>query len=59
MLCTASVNTGLIDPMAENVALHLLRGERYELKATLSGDPILSTSLLPGWEIPVRSLFQE
>ena len=49
----------LIDPMAENVALHLLRGERYELKETLNGDPILSTSLLPGWEIPVRRLFQE
>jgi len=49
----------LIDPMAENVALHLLRGERYELKETLSGDQILSTSLLPGWEIPVRRLFQE
>ena len=47
MLCTASVNTGLIDPMAENVALHLLRGERYELKAALSGDPGLTPPPAP------------
>src|SRR5207248_4938009 len=49
----------IVDPVRETVEVYLLAGSKYELKATLSGDQTLETSLLPGWKIAVRDLFAE
>ena len=45
--------------VGETVEVYLLAGSKYELKASLSGDQTLETSLLPGWKIAVRDLFAE
>jgi Uma2 family endonuclease len=47
----------VVDPIAESVEIHVLAGSRYELKGTFSGDDILQSLLLPGWEIPAGNLF--
>ena len=49
----------IVDPVRETVEVYLLAGSKYELKATLSGDQTLETSLLPGWKIAVCDLFAE
>lgn len=47
----------MIDPTAGNVEIYALTGSRYELRGTFTGDAILKTPLLPGWELPVKDLF--
>jgi Uma2 family endonuclease len=47
----------VVDPFAESIEVYVLAGSRYELKGAFAGDDILQSPLLPGWEIPVRSLF--
>jgi len=49
----------IVDPVGETVEVYRLAGSKYELKASLSGDQILETPLLPGWKIAVRDLFAE
>jgi Uma2 family endonuclease len=49
----------IIDPISESVEIYMLAGKMYELKATFTGSQMLSTPLLPGWELPVSSLFSE
>jgi len=49
----------IVDPMAESVEIYVLAGRKYELKGSFTGSQILSTPLLPGWELAVSSLFAE
>jgi Uma2 family endonuclease len=49
----------VIDPMADKIDLYERSGERYQQRASLTGDEALTTHLLPGWELPVKSLFSE
>jgi len=47
----------VVDPIAESVEINVLAGSRYELKGAFSGDDILQSPLIPGWEIPAANLF--
>jgi Uma2 family endonuclease len=49
----------IVDPVAESAEIYLLAGRKYELKGTFTGSQILSTALLPGWELADSSLFSE
>jgi Uma2 family endonuclease len=49
----------IVDPMAESVEIYVLAGRKYELKGLFTGSQVLSTALLPGWELAVSSLFSE
>jgi len=47
----------LIDPLAKTVEVLKLEGKKYFVDATLAGDQILASSLFPGWQLPLRDLF--
>jgi len=49
----------IVDPMAESVEIYVLAGRKYELKGLFTGSQVLSTALLPSWELAVSSLFSE
>lgn len=49
----------IIDPGEETAEVYRLAGKSYELKGVLGGDGALTTPFLPGWKLPVRSLFSE
>ena len=48
----------IIDPMAEVVEQYLLAGEAYTLQAKMSNGALQSRAL-PGFDVPVRALFDE
>lgn len=48
----------IIEPSAEFVEQYALRGDRYELAVKVNAGPIRSLAL-PGFEIPVRAIFDE
>jgi Uma2 family endonuclease len=47
----------LIDPQAKTVEVLKLQGKKYLLDATLAGDQVLASNLFPGWQLPLRDLF--
>ena len=49
----------IVDPIAESVEIYVLAGKKYELKGSFTGSQVLSTTLLPGWEFAISSLFSE
>lgn len=46
-----------IDPKAKTVEVLKLQGKKYLIDATLAGDQILTSSLFPGWQLPLSDLF--
>ncbi len=48
----------IIDPDAETVELHRLEGDAYPKVPPLA-DGLLSSDVIPGFEVPVRALFDE
>lgn len=47
----------LIDSHAKTVEVLKLQGKKYLVDATLAGDQTLTSSLFPGWELPLNELF--
>jgi Uma2 family endonuclease len=47
----------LIDPQAKTVEVLRLQGKKYFVDATLAGDQVLISDLFPGWQLPLRDLF--
>jgi Uma2 family endonuclease len=47
----------LIDPLAKTVEVLKLQGKKYLVDAILAGDQTLTSSLFPGWELPLSELF--
>jgi Uma2 family endonuclease len=47
----------LIDSQAKIVEVFKLQGKKYYVDTTLAGDQILSSDLFPGWQLPLRDLF--
>jgi Uma2 family endonuclease len=48
----------IIEPVAETVEVHRLAGNRYPAVPAQS-DGVLSSDVVPGFEIPVRAIFDE
>ena len=46
-----------IDPKAKTVEVLKLPGKKYFVEATLAGDQVLVSKLLPGWQLPLHDLF--
>jgi len=47
----------LIDPLAKTVEVLKLQGKKYLVDAILAGDQTLTSSLFPGWQLPLSELF--
>jgi Uma2 family endonuclease len=47
----------LIDPQVKTVEILRLQGRKYFVEATLAGDQVLTSNLFPGWQLPLRELF--
>jgi Uma2 family endonuclease len=47
----------LIDSQAKTVEGLRLQGKKYFVDATLAGDQVLTSNLFPGWQFPLRDLF--
>ena len=47
----------LIDSQAKTVEVLKLQGRKYLVDATLAGDQVLASDLFPGWQLPLRDLF--
>jgi Uma2 family endonuclease len=47
----------LIDSQAKTVEVLKLQGKKYLVDAFLAGDQTLSSDLFPGWQLPLRDLF--
>jgi Uma2 family endonuclease len=47
----------LLDSQAKTVEVLKLQGKKYLVDATLAGDQVLTSDLLPGWQLPLRDLF--
>jgi Uma2 family endonuclease len=47
----------LIDSQAKTVEVLKLQGKKYLVDATLAGEQVLTSSLFPGWQLPLRDLF--
>jgi len=47
----------LIDPQAKTVEVLKLQGKKYFVEATHAGDQALASNLFPGWQLPLRDLF--
>jgi len=47
----------LIDTQAKTVEVLKLQGKKYFVDATLAGDQVLTSNLFPGWQLPLRDLF--
>jgi len=50
-------NVWLIDSQAKTVEVLRLQGKKYLVDATLAGDQVLISDLFPGWQLPLRDLF--
>jgi Uma2 family endonuclease len=48
----------IVDPLADRVHVFLPTGNSFRRTAELSSEDVLTTSLLPGLEIPLRDLFR-
>jgi Uma2 family endonuclease len=47
----------LIDSQVKTVEVLKLQGKKYFVDATLAGDHVLTSSLFPGWQLPLKDLF--
>jgi Uma2 family endonuclease len=47
----------VVDPRRRTVLVHLLEGEQYRLAARLGLGQVLRSALLPGFELPIDSIF--
>ena len=47
----------LIDSQAKTVEVLKLQGKKYFVDAILAGDQVLTSNLFPGWQLPLRDLF--
>jgi Uma2 family endonuclease len=47
----------LIDSQAKTVEVLKLQGKKYLVEVTLAGDQVLTSNLFPGWQLPLRDLF--
>jgi Uma2 family endonuclease len=47
----------LIDSQARTVEVLKLQGRKYFVDVTLAGDQVLTSTLFPGWQLPLRDLF--
>ena len=47
----------LIDSQAKTVEVLKLQGKKYLVDASLAGDQVLTSNLFPGWQLPLRDLF--
>jgi Uma2 family endonuclease len=47
----------LIDSQAKTVEVLKLQQKKYLVDATLAGDQVLTSNLFPGWQLPLRDLF--
>jgi len=47
----------LIDSQARTVEVLRLQERKYFVEATLAGDQVLASNLFPGWQLPLRDLF--
>jgi len=46
-----------IDPKAKNVEVLSLQGAKYVVEATYAGHHVLTSNLIPGWQLPLDDLF--
>ncbi len=46
-----------IDAQAKTVEVLKLQGKKYLLEVALAGDQVLTSELFPGWQLPLRDLF--
>ena len=49
----------IVDPVAQSVDAHRLRGEDYEFAVSLPIEAELASVALPGFRVPVRALFDQ
>ncbi len=47
----------LIDSQAKTVEVLKLQGKKYFVEATHARDQVLTSTLFPGWQLPLRDLF--
>ncbi len=47
----------IIDPIARTVEVFSLKGTKYLVDATYAGRQVLSSNLMPGWQLPLDALF--
>jgi Uma2 family endonuclease len=47
----------LIDSQVKTVEILKLQGKKYFVEATHAGDQALTSNLFPGWQLPLRDLF--
>jgi len=47
----------LIDSQAKTVEVLKLQGKKYFVETTHAGDQVLASDLFPGWQLPLRDLF--
>jgi Uma2 family endonuclease len=47
----------LIDSQGKTVEVLRLQGSKYFVEATHAGDQVLTSNLFPGWQLPLRDLF--
>jgi len=47
----------LIDSQVKTVEILKLQGKKYFVEATHAGDQVLASNLFPGWQLPLRDLF--
>ena len=50
-------NICLLDSQAKTVEVLTLQGKKYFADRTLAGDQVLTSNLFPGWQLPLRDLF--
>jgi Uma2 family endonuclease len=50
-------NLWLIDSKAKTVEVLKLQGKKYFVEAIFAGDQVLTSDLFPGWQLPLRELF--
>jgi len=46
-----------IDPQAMTIEVFKIQGSKYLVEAALAGNRVLTSTLFPGWELPLPSLF--
>jgi Uma2 family endonuclease len=47
----------LIDSQAKTVEVLKLQGKKYLVETTLAGEQVLTSDLFPGWQLPLKDLF--
>lgn len=47
----------LVDPKVKTVEVLTLQGSKYLIEATCAGHGVLTSSLFPGWQLPLEDLF--